>query len=160
MAASFFTADRSGHGGFLERTRLALTLCLVLLTACDRSGGNDSGWSFRAGGRMAYPVPGEGRERVTAEVLNATERTGAARAGTRRLREAGIDVVFYGNAPAAAGTLDSTSIVVLRGSPEHGERIRKALGTGRVVLKTDSTRLLDVRVLLGADFRPPREFNP
>ncbi len=80
--------------------------------------------------------------------------------GTRLLRHAGIDVLSFGNAPAALGTLDSTEIVVRRGGPAVGERVRKALGTGRVVMALDSTKLLDASVFLGADFAPRVEFHP
>lgn len=80
--------------------------------------------------------------------------------GTRLLRRAGIDVLSFGNAGAALGTLDSTRIVVRRGVPAVGERVRKALGMGRVVVALDSSMLLDASVLLGADFAPRVEFHP
>jgi hypothetical protein len=80
--------------------------------------------------------------------------------GTRLLRRAGVDVVSFGNAGAALGTLDSTQVVVRRGGPAVGERVRKALGLGRVVVALDSSRLLDASVLLGADFAPRLEFHP
>ncbi len=94
------------------------------------------------------------------EVLNASGRAGQAKVGTRLLRRAGIDVVSFGNAPTALGTLDSTQIVVRRGVPAVGERVRKALGIGRVVVARDSGKLLDASVLLGADFAPRVEFHP
>ena len=110
----------------------------------DRSG---------SGGR-ALPVPGEDAPRITVEVLNAGARPGLARVATRLLRQAGIDVVGFGNAPGESGPLDSTRIVVRRGSAELGRRVR------RVALQLDSTGLLDVSVLLGADFAPRLEFHP
>jgi len=76
------------------------------------------------------------------------------------LRHAGIDVLTYGNAPATMGTLDSTRIVVRRGTEEVGRRVRRALGLGRVVVQPDSARLLDASVLLGADFTPRVKFHP
>jgi hypothetical protein len=76
------------------------------------------------------------------------------------LRRAGIDVLSFGNAGAALGTLDSTQIIVRRGVPAVGERVRKALGMGRVVVALDSTKLLDASVLLGADFGPRVDFHP
>ena len=76
------------------------------------------------------------------------------------LRHAGIDVLTYGNAPATMGTLDSTRIVVRRGTAEVGRRVRRALGLGRVVVQPDSARLLDASVLLGADFTPRLKFHP
>ena len=109
-------------------------------------------------------MPGEGRDggpRVTVEVLNASGKPGLAKAATRLLRQAGIDVLTFRNAPDSVGALDSTRILVRRGGSPVGERIRKALGTGRVAVEPDARRLLDASVLLGADFAPPRlEFHP
>ena len=110
--------------------------------------------------RDALPVPGADRPRVTVEVLNASGTSGLAKAGTRVLRRAGIDVLAYGNAPEALGRLDSTRIVVRRGTEAVGQRVRRALGRGRVVVQLDSARLLDASVLLGADFAPRPEFHP
>ena len=76
------------------------------------------------------------------------------------LRRAGVDVVSFGNAPAALGLLDSTQIVVRRGPPAVGDRVRKALGGGRVIVALDSAKLLDASVFLGADFTPRLEFHP
>src|SRR5687767_4778590 len=64
----------------------------------------------------AYPVPSPER-RITVEVLNGTRRAGEARAATRMLRRRGLDVVFYGNAEAAA---ESTRVIVRRGDPDAG----------------------------------------
>ena len=94
------------------------------------------------------------------EVLNASGKPGNARVGTRVLRRAGIDVVYFGNAPATLGISDSTRIIVRRGSKDLGEAVRRALGVGRVEVQLDSTRLLDASVLLGADFAPRQDFHP
>jgi len=93
------------------------------------------------------------------EVLNASGRAGDAKVATRLLRRAGIDVVYFGNAPPTdpLSRLDSTRIIVRRGLATAGERVRAALGVGRVELRLDSARLLDVSVLLGADFSPRGE---
>src|SRR5207249_1514500 len=121
--------------GLLERARRILIACVTALAACrgDR------------GGNAALPVPGGGggEPRVTVEVLNASGTPGLARVGTRMLRRAGIDVLTYGNAPETVGALDSTRIVVRRGTEEVGRRVRRALGLGRVVVQLDSARLLD-----------------
>jgi hypothetical protein len=93
------------------------------------------------------------------EVLNTSPRSGLARQGTRLLRRAGFDVVTFGNATASAA-LDSTRIVVRRGTAAVGARVRDALGVGRVAVQLDSTRLLDVSVFLGADFSPRLRFHP
>ncbi|HEX9703828.1 MAG TPA: LytR C-terminal domain-containing protein [Gemmatimonadales bacterium] len=136
------------NGGVLEHPRFAL-IVLLALAACDRGPT-----------RRAYAIPGEDGDRITVEVLNATRRAGLARTATRALRYAGIDVVYFGNAPLGAGDLDSTRILVRRGDAIVGERVRRALGTGVVTVAPDSGRLLSVSVLLGADFSPRLEFHP
>ena len=109
----------------------------------------------------AVVIPGENGDHVTVEVLNASGKPGLARTATHVLREAGVDVVYFGNAPTSLGTLDSTRILVRRGAADIGERVRRALRAGTVVLQRDSTKLLDASVLLGADFTPPRsELHP
>ena len=112
-------------------------------------------------GTRTPPIPGDRGSAITVEVLNANGRSGDARVGTRLLRRHGIDVVFFGNADA--GTLDSTRIIVRRGSAKVGEQVRAALGLGKVEIDLDSSKLLDVSVLLGTDFVPPRsslDFHP
>jgi len=104
-------------------------------------------------GAPAHPIPGDRGTAITAEVLNANGRAGDARVGTRLLRDAGIDVVYFGNASESG--LDSTRIIVRRGASTVGERVRAVLGQGRVVVELDSSKLLDVSVLLGADFVAP-----
>lgn len=98
---------------------------------------------------------------MTVEVLNTGAQPGLAKTATRLLRRAGIDVLTFGNAPGALGPRDSTRVLVWRGSAALGERVRRALGVGRVVVQPDSSKLLDATVLLGADFAPTRlEFHP
>ena len=118
--------------------RVAALLAVVLFSGCG------------GGSNQTHPIPGDKGPAITVEVLNANGRAGDARIGTRLLRRAGIDVVYFGNAPQAG--LDSTRIIVRRGQGKVGERVRSALGTGRVEVQLDSSRLLDVSVLLGADF--------
>lgn len=101
---------------------------------------------------QTHPIPGDRGPAITVEVLNANGRLGDARIGTRLLRRAGMDVVYFGN--AGENGLDSTRIIVRRGSEQVGERVRAALGQGRVEVQLDSAKLLDVSVLLGLDFHP------
>jgi len=125
-------------------------LATAVLAACGGEGR----------GARAFPVPGERGDRVIAEVLNASGRPGLARTGTRVLRESGIDVVYFGNAAAGGTNLDSTRIVVRRGDGGGAHRVREILGVGQVITELDSNRLLDVTVLLGADFAPRLELHP
>ncbi len=137
-----------GNGGVLERVGLALIGLLLVLPACGRDAA------------PAHAVPGDRGPAIVVEVLNASGMPGNARVGTRVLRRAGIDVVYFGNAPASLGIIDSTRIIVRRGSKDLGESVRRALGVGRVEVEVDSTRLLDASVLLGADFAPRQDFHP
>ncbi|HMG17202.1 MAG TPA: LytR C-terminal domain-containing protein [Gemmatimonadales bacterium] len=120
--------------------KMILALALLVVSGC----GGD--------GTQARPVPGDRSPAITVEVLNANGRSGDARVGTRLLRRAGIDVVYFGN--ASENGLDSTRIIVRRGSEKVGQLVRAALGQGRVEMQLDSAKLLDVSVLLGADFSP------
>ncbi|OLC02955.1 MAG: hypothetical protein AUH45_07115 [Gemmatimonadetes bacterium 13_1_40CM_69_22] len=136
----------------MELARLALSALVLGLAGCRDE---------RSPRATAFPVPGQEGPRLTVEVLNASSKPGLARIGTRVLRQAGIDVVTLGNAPAAMGTLDTTRIVIRRSVVAGaGDRIRRALGVGRVVVQVDSTKLLDASVLLGADFAPRLQFHP
>jgi hypothetical protein len=145
----------AGNGGFLERARLVLIVGLTALAALAACHHGDD--------RPAFDVPGEDGPRIVVEVLNTTGKGGLARTGTRVLRRAGIDVVSYGNAASESDRgSDSTRILVRRGDREAGERVRRALKVGSVAVQSDSTRLVDVSVLLGADFaaRAPVELHP
>jgi hypothetical protein len=129
--------------------RAALALLLATAGCGDKSA-------------KARPIPGDHDPAIAVEVLNASGVSGGARVGTRLLRQAGIDVVYYGNAPSVQSGLDSTRIVVRRGGAKVGEQIRAALGMGRISIELDSSRLLDASVLLGADFPGARslDFHP
>lgn len=108
-----------------------------------------------------HPVPGDRGPAITVEVLNASGRSRDARLATRLLRHAGIDVVYFGNAGESG--LDSTRIIVRRGSEQVGQRVRAVLRQGRIEIELDSTKLLDVSVLLGSDFPTPGsrlDFHP
>lgn len=98
----------------------------------------------------AYAIPSPAR-RITVEVLNGTQRTGVARAATRQLRRRGLDVVFFGNADQR---VDSTLVLVRRGEPGRGREVRQALGAGRIVIRPDTLRRVDVSVILGLDYKP------
>jgi LytR cell envelope-related transcriptional attenuator len=119
-------------------------------------------------GRMARPNPAPTRTggdelalpprgRVMVEVLNGTQRQGAARTATRMLRQRGLDVVFLGNADTLA---ESTLVVVRRGDPERARFVARAIGGGKVIVQTDTLRRVDISVILGEDFKPQLEVHP
>ncbi len=98
----------------------------------------------------------DSRNRIAVEVLNGTEVNGLARVGARVLRSAGLDVVFLAGGPRT----DSTTVIVRRGDREAGEAVVRALGLGRLKVQQDSTRHVDVTVILGPDFTGPAEIHP
>ena len=95
--------------------------------------------------------------RIKVEVLNATKTKGLARRATLYLRERGFDVVGSGNVTEQR----ATSIVYDRSShPEWARLVARAMNAP-VVARPDSSRYLDVTVLIGADWRPPAlPFHP
>jgi calcineurin-like phosphoesterase len=120
-----------------------LVLVLVGSLVTGLGGGSDASTAEE-------PVPDVAGERVRVEVLNAAGVPGLARDATERLREAGFDVVLYGN---ATGFGPDTSWVLDRvGRPEAAERVAEALGIGQVRTAIDSTLYLDVSVILGRDW--------
>lgn len=92
--------------------------------------------------------------RVRVQVLNATNITGLARRATMLLRDRGFDVVETGN---TKGPLDTTIVLDLSGHPDWAERIAKVMAPARVQTRRDTSRYLDIAVVLGAAWRPPAE---
>ena len=88
---------------------------------------------------------------ITVQVLNGCGEEGLALKATRFLRQHDYDVVEMKNAPHFG--YDETEVVAMRESREVAEMVRDALGFGRVVFAPDSTMMLDVSVILGADSR-------
>jgi len=114
-------------------------------------------WAWRAvapGGTRGGPEPIWASSRgIVAEVLNGTARTGLARQVTRLLRENGVDVIYFGG---NGGPADSTTVVVRRGDAARGREVARLLGVSRVATRPDSTRRVDISVILGRDYRLPK----
>lgn len=143
--------------------RAALLVALAVLAA----GG--AGWWFL---RRPEATPADGPApqgapvrrvvpagtRIRVEVLNTTTTRGVARRVTLYLRDAGFDVVkFAGQGPA----LDSTLVLDRTGHPEWAELVSKALGGATVESRPDSSRYVDITVLVGRVVRtPPEAFYP
>lgn len=97
-------------------------------------------------------------ERVVAEVLNGTSRRGLARLVTRLLRQGGVDVVYFGTASAPA---TATEIFVRRGNDTApGLRVADALGAGTVRVVPAPERRVDLTIIIGNDYQPPRTSHP
>ena len=143
----------------MRRPRLVLALGgLVVLVAAAATN------LVRLRGHQAAPPPPAAKirapegVRVRVQVLNSTKTRGLARRATMLLRDRGFDVVETGT---LAQTSDSTRILDLSGHPDWANRIAQILAPATVVVRPDSSRYLDIAVVLGNSWRPPAQpFNP
>jgi len=117
-------------------------------------------WLGRAKDPIAWPptVAEELRApdgvRVRVQVVNGTATRGLARRATSLLRDRGFDVLEIGT---ASDQLDSTLVLDRSGHPDWANRVAAALGGARVEARPDSSRYLDVTVILGRSWRPPTQ---
>jgi hypothetical protein len=96
--------------------------------------------------------------RIKVEVLNATDTRGLARLAMFALRDAGFDVVYFGN---TSERHDSTIVRDRSGHAQWAELARGVMAPAAVETRADSGRLVDLTVLIGARWRPPTEpFRP
>ncbi len=93
--------------------------------------------------------------RVRVQVLNASGRPGLAREATRVLRDRGFDVLEFGN---GKGFPPDSSVVLDRtGRTEVARQVADAANIRRVTARPDSSLYLDATVVLGRDWRAPRD---
>jgi|SRR5690348_12854311 LytR cell envelope-related transcriptional attenuator len=92
--------------------------------------------------------------RVRVQVLNATHRRGLGRRAMLYLRDQGFDVVEVGT---TAMTRDTTLVLDRSRHPEWARNVATSLGAVRVESRPDSSRYLDVTVLVGSSWRPPAQ---
>lgn len=96
--------------------------------------------------------------RVRVEIINATKTRGLARRATRLLRDRGFDVVTY---VTSERTQDSTVVLDRSNHLEWARLVGEALGGTRVEARPDTSRYVDVTVVLGVSWRPPAQpFSP
>ena len=96
--------------------------------------------------------------RVKVEVFNATGERGIARRAMLYLRSRGFDVVTVGNAPQR---LDSSLVIDRSGHHDWAALAARAVGASRVEARADSSRYVDLTILIGAAFRlPPQVLYP
>lgn len=103
-------------------------------------------------GRLDARAPAGAHIRV--EVLNASHVSGLARRATFHLRDEGFDVVESGNAPSLR---DSTLVIDRTGHSDWARLVAHAMGGATVVTRLDSSRYVDVSVLIGSTWRPPAQ---
>jgi hypothetical protein len=95
--------------------------------------------------------------RIKVEVLNATATRGLARRATMFLRDRGFDVVASGTYREQRG---ETLVIDRSNHPEWARLVARAM-SARIESHPDSSRYLDVTVLIGANWRPPgKPFYP
>jgi hypothetical protein len=96
--------------------------------------------------------------RVRVEIINATKTRGLARRATRLLRDRGFDVVTF----TTSSTLQDSTVVLDRTShPDWAKLVGQALGGARVEARPDTSRYVDVTVVLGTTWRTPAQpFSP
>jgi hypothetical protein len=93
-------------------------------------------------------------QRITVEVLNATKVRGLARRAARALRDQGFDVVSTGT---NHDQFDSTKVLDRTGHRDWAELAAKAMGGGTVLVRPDSSREVDLTVLIGSTWRAPSQ---
>ena len=126
----------------------ALVIAVYLLPISNRvveRGAEDTAYSAPAGGE------------IQVQVLNGCGEPDLALRVARYLRAGGCDVVETGNADHFH--YRTTRVTAKSGDPEAARRVRDVLGVGEIDSDPDSTLLLDVTVVIGADclpFPPPR----
>lgn len=118
------------------------------------------GWWWRsAGARRAPParvIPAG--TRVQVEVLNATDTRGLAKSAAFYLRDAGFDVVYYGN---SSERHDSTVVRDRSGHADWSVLAQRTMAPAIVEIQPDSVRLVDLTVLVGSLWQaPPDPLRP
>jgi hypothetical protein len=127
-----------------RRAAAAMVVVLVVTAAAWWARGDGDDGPVDA--RTWEPLP----RRVVVEVWNGGGSEGAARDAALRLRRGQLDVVGWGNAPEALrDTLsDSVRILVRLGDTTGVGRIAEVLGPARITEARDSTRLVDLTVVV------------
>ncbi|MFL5615730.1 MAG: LytR C-terminal domain-containing protein [Gemmatimonadaceae bacterium] len=135
----------------MTRKSVALVLIGALLVAAATATALPARrGSVRAEARSAGPST----PRVRVQVLNATRTRGLARRAMLYLRDQGFDVVEIGTTSA---TRDTTLVLDRSRHPEYAQNVATSLGMARVETRPDSSRYLDVTVLIGSTWRPPAQ---
>jgi hypothetical protein len=93
-------------------------------------------------------------QRVRVQVLNTTKTRGLGRRAMLYLRDQGFDVVEVGT---TTPTLDTTVVLDRSRHPTWANEVASSLGVARVESRPDTSRYLDITVLIGSSWRPPAE---
>ena len=154
-----------------ERPRIHRNWMIVIVIVLILTGGAGMFWWRGAGpasdgartGRTLFTPQERAPDgvRIRVEVLNATVTPRLAQGATRLLRDRGFDVVATGNSTTK---LDSTLVLDRTNHPEWARLVASVLGrsgSSAVELRPDTSRYVDITVLLGAEWTPPsKAFHP
>ena len=92
--------------------------------------------------------------RVRVQVLNATRVRGLGRRAMLYLRDQGFDVVEVGTTKVVR---DTTLVLDRSQHPEWARNVATSLGAAHIETRPDTSRYLDVTVLVGSSWRPPAQ---
>jgi hypothetical protein len=152
----------SKRAAFIVAGIVALVLVTIGVIGYRDSGRNIGGRTDAAApahaaqsaqGKLSEPKWVTGT-RITVEVINATRVRGLAQRAARALRDQGFDVVSTGTNKEQ---FDSTTVLARTGHRDWAERAAKAMGGGVVLVRPDSSRDVDLTVLIGATWRAPAQ---
>lgn len=122
----------------------------------DRASGADGAGEAARRAAAARIVPES--VRVQVEVFNATDTRGLARTAAAVLRDAGFDVVYFGNTSLR---LDSSFVRDRSGHADWAAWASRVVAPARSDAIADSGRFVDLTIYVGRSWRPPREpFRP
>ena len=139
--------------------RLSIALGLVLLLAVLGASGvvlhsRGEPTPLLASVTARHEVRAPEGVRIRVQVLNTTKTRGLARRATQLLRDRGFDVVEVGTVSPA---MDTTLVLDLSGHPAWANAVAKVMAPAHTRARRDSSRYLDVTVLVGSSWRPPAE---
>jgi hypothetical protein len=97
------------------------------------------------------PAEADADGRLRVEVLNSSGDRGAARLVAERLRQAGFDVVYFGN--ASSFDRQFTRVVNRSGETGLARRIADSVGVDSVGTDVNPELYLDASIYLGRDWR-------
>src|SRR5262249_18577654 len=148
----------SRNGGAVERSSMSRRWIVVVVALLMALGGGAVALSRS----HVEPPPAPTRAgvvapegvRIRVQVLNGTRVRGLARRATILLRDRGFDVVETGT---SSKQTDTTLVLDLSGHPEWAKRVASLFPPARIQTRPDSSRYLDVAVVLGATWRAPAE---
>ena len=99
--------------------------------------------------------------RIRVRVVNATGINGLAKRATNDLRDRGFDVVDFDAERKMKDYRATTLIQTHTGHADWSERVHRVFGVGTVESRPDSSRYIDLTVIIGSDWKPPAQsFRP